>query len=96
MRTMILLAVLAAVSAVRADEEKPLTFITTAELAARTSAAPPARWNFTIVDARTRVEYEESHIIGAINCPAGLAQSHLPRLVKDKARQLVFYCNGPT
>ena len=76
-------------------EEAPLTFITTDQLAARTAAAPLARWNFTVIDARTRVEYEENHIAGAVNCPASQAQALLPKLVKDKSRELVFYCNGP-
>ena len=80
--------------AARADEA-PLQFISTAELSARTSAAPPARWSFTIVDARTRVEYGEGHIKGAVNCPASDVSALLPRMVKDRARELVFYCNGP-
>jgi rhodanese-related sulfurtransferase len=90
----IALAALAAAGQLRADEA-PLTFITTEQLAARTAAAPQSHWKFTIVDARTRVEYEENHIAGAINCPAAQAAALLPKLVKDKAHELVFYCNGP-
>jgi len=91
---MIASAALVAAGQARADEA-PLTFITTADLHAKTAAAPPARWAFTVVDARTRVEYEENHIAGAISCPATQAAAMLPRLVKDKSRQLIFYCNGP-
>jgi rhodanese-related sulfurtransferase len=87
-------AVLVAAAQARADEV-PLTFITTADLHAKTASAPPARWSFTIVDARTRVEFEENHLAGAINCPASQTAAVLPKLVKDKSRQLVFYCNGP-
>lgn len=94
MKTWIIAAALAAAGSLRA-EDAPLTFITTSQLAARTAAAPQSRWNFTVVDARTRVEYEESHIAGAINCPASQTLALLPKLVKDKSRELVFYCNGP-
>ena len=86
-------ALLVAVQA-RADEV-PLTFITTAELHAKTVSTPQVRWSFTLVDARTRVEFEENHIAGAIGCPASQAAALLPKLVKDKSRQLIFYCNGP-
>jgi len=91
---MIASAALAAAGPLRADDA-PLTFITTQDLSARTAAAPPARWSFTVVDARTRVEYEENHIAGAINCPASQTQALLPKLVQNKSRELVFYCNGP-
>jgi len=91
---MIASAALLAVGQARADEA-PLQFITTADLHAKTAAAPPARWAFAVVDARTRVEFEENHIAGAINCPATQTAALLPRLAKDKTRQLIFYCNGP-
>ncbi|HKB77937.1 MAG TPA: rhodanese-like domain-containing protein, partial [Myxococcales bacterium] len=87
-------AALAGAGQTRADEA-PLTFITTADLQTKTAAAPPAHWAFTVVDARTRVEFEENHIAGAISCPATQTAALLPRLVKDKSRQLIFYCNGP-
>ncbi len=75
-------------------EGQPLTFITTAQLAARATGAPSS-WSFTIIDARSRVEFGEGHVRGAINCPASEAPTLLPKLVKDKSRELVFYCNGP-
>lgn len=91
---MIACAALAAAGQVWADEA-PLTFVSTQELQAKTSAAPPARWKFALIDARTRVEYEENHIAGAIGCPASQTTALLPKLVKDKSRELIFYCNGP-
>jgi rhodanese-related sulfurtransferase len=91
---MIASAALVAAAQARGDE-KPLTFISTAELQAKTASAPTPRWTFSVVDARTRVEFEENHIAGAINCPASQAAALLPKLVKDKSRQLIFYCNGP-
>ena len=77
------------------SEEAPLTFIGTSELSAKVSSGPASRWNFTVVDARTRVEYEESHIAGAINVPASQTQALLPKRVKDRSRTIIFYCNGP-
>ncbi|MFL5310181.1 MAG: rhodanese-like domain-containing protein [Myxococcales bacterium] len=91
---MIASAALLAAGQARADEA-PLTFITTADLHAKTVAAPPTRWAFTVIDARTRVEFEENHIAGAISCPATQTAALLPRLVKDKSHRLIFYCNGP-
>jgi rhodanese-related sulfurtransferase len=87
-------AALAAAGPLRANDT-PLTFITTEQLSARTAEAPPWQWGFTVIDARTRVEFEESHIAGAINCPASQTQAQLPKLVKDRSRELIFYCNGP-
>jgi rhodanese-related sulfurtransferase len=68
--------------------------ISTPELLKRMSG-PPERWNFTLVDARTAVEYSEAHIPGAANVAASKTAKRLPELVKDKARAVVFYCNGP-
>jgi len=87
-------AALATVLPARADDA-PLKFITTLQLESKVAAAPPSSWSFTIVDARTRVEFEESHIAGAINVPAVQVLGMLPRRVTDKHRELVFYCNGP-
>jgi rhodanese-related sulfurtransferase len=75
--------------------DAPLPLITTAELSARIKAEGGQARDFTLVDARTRVEYGEAHIPGAVNCPAADAAALLPKMVKDRSRQLVFYCNGP-
>src|SRR3954462_4317648 len=91
---MIASAALLAAGQSRADEA-PLQFITTVDLHAKTASAPPARWTFIVVDARTRVEFEENHIAGAVSVPATQTGALLPRLAKDKAHQLIFYCNGP-
>jgi rhodanese-related sulfurtransferase len=95
MRTHVLFAAaaLAAIRPARADE--PLKFITTGQLESKVAAAPASSWSFTIVDARTRVEFEESHIAGAINVPAVQVLGMLPKRINDKHRELVFYCNGP-
>jgi rhodanese-related sulfurtransferase len=68
--------------------------ISTDALAAKMSG-PPASWGFTLVDARTQVEFSESHVPGAVLVPARLVTTKLPEVAKDKARLVVFYCNGP-
>lgn len=68
--------------------------IGTEELA-RKLGAPPSSWDFALVDTRTQVEFSEAHIPGATLVPARLIAAKLPAMVKDKARVVVFYCNGP-
>jgi rhodanese-related sulfurtransferase len=74
-----------------ADTALPL--VTTAALSAKIKGEHAA--DFTLVDARTRVEYGEAHIPGAVNCPAGEVAALLPNMIKERSRNLVFYCNGP-
>jgi len=83
-------AVLAAPAA-RAEEFK---VIATEELAAKL-AAPPSSRNFVLVDARTQVEFSETHLPGAVLVPARLVAAKLPALVKNKSQAVIFYCNGP-
>ncbi len=47
-----------------------------------------------VVDARTPAEYEQAHIPGAINIPAGETRTSAARLPRDRATPLVFYCRG--
>ncbi len=92
MRIALLAAVLAAFApGARAGDHR---VIGTETLATRMKG-DPAGWDFTLVDARTRVEFSESHIPGAVLVPARSVATELPRLVKDRARLVVFYCNGP-
>lgn len=92
MRIAILAAVLAAfASGARAEEHR---IIGTEALAAKMKG-DPASWDLTLVDARTRVEFAESHIPGAVLVPARAVATELPRIVKDRTRLVVFYCNGP-
>jgi rhodanese-related sulfurtransferase len=71
-----------------------LKVIGTEELAAKL-AAPPASRDFVLVDARTQVEFSESHIGGAVLVPARLVATSLPAVVKDRRQAVIFYCNGP-
>jgi rhodanese-related sulfurtransferase len=92
MRTWLSVAVLAAFSVSAQAQEAPV--IGTDALAAKMSG-PPSSWGFTLVDARTQVEFGEAHIPGAVLVPARLVATKLPEAVKDKGRLVVFYCNGP-
>jgi len=92
---LIALAILCAAPGTIRAEETPLSYVATVELAARLNSTDAAKRDLTVVDARSRVEYGEAHIPGAINIPAEKVAALLPRLVKDRRRELVFYCNGP-
>jgi len=50
--------------------------------------------SFTLIDARTSQEYQEAHIVGAINIPEKNAEECLGLLPAEKDTLLVIYCNG--
>jgi rhodanese-related sulfurtransferase len=50
--------------------------------------------NVVLVDSRTPEEYQQAHIPGAINIPPDEMQAKAPRLLKDKAAPVIFYCRG--
>jgi rhodanese-related sulfurtransferase len=93
MRKLIVAALAAGSLAVPAQAQQAAV-IGTDGLALKMSG-PPASWGFTLVDARTAVEFSEAHIPGAVLVPARLVGTKLPEIVKDKASLVVFYCNGP-
>lgn len=88
------LAALAACSLAVSTSAQEAPVIGTDALAAR-MAGPAAGWGFTLVDARTQVEFSEQHIPGAVLVPARLVATKLPEAVPDRNRLVVFYCNGP-
>lgn len=47
-----------------------------------------------LIDARTPAEYQEAHIIGAINIPEKEFEKAKQQLPAEKDALLVFYCNG--
>ena len=47
-----------------------------------------------LIDARTPAEYQEAHIIGAINIPEKGFEEAKQQLPAEKDALLVFYCNG--
>jgi rhodanese-related sulfurtransferase len=48
---------------------------------------------FTVIDARTKEEYNKAHIFSAINIPERDFDKFTTLLPKDKSVQLVVYCN---
>jgi rhodanese-related sulfurtransferase len=93
MRTL-MVAALAACSLASSALAQEAPVIGTDALAGK-MVGPPSGWGFTLVDARTQVEFSEAHIPGAVLVPARLVGTKLPEVVKDRARLVVFYCNGP-
>src|SRR5579859_4205180 len=81
----------AARTAAKADQ---FPYVATTELAALT-ARPAGERDFVLADARTRVEYDEQHIPGAVNAPADVAPAALDRMRVEHDRRVIFYCNGP-
>jgi rhodanese-related sulfurtransferase len=78
-------------------------------ISARTLKAMMERGDaFVLVDARDEVWYGQGHIPGAISIPTEDASLdaidvqrpkrllYPERLPADRARQLIFYCGGPT
>jgi len=47
-----------------------------------------------LIDARTPAEYQEAHIIGAINIPEKGFEEAKQQLPAEKDALLIFYCNG--
>ena len=67
--------------------------LTSAELKAMSDRNEPG---LVIIDSRSRSQYEETHIKGAINIPLMDMEQNpvLPEAPKDA--RLVFYCSGNT
>ena len=50
--------------------------------------------HMVLIDARTKEEYQEAHISGAISIPEKNFDESISLLPSDKGSLLVFYCNG--
>ena len=49
----------------------------------------------TVIDSRKKTEYLKGHIEGAINIlNTRLSREELERIVPDKSKAILFYCNG--
>ncbi len=70
--------------------EAEYTIITTAQL----KAMMDEKKSFTLVDTRSKEEYEEAHIPGAISIPEKNFDDMKSILPVDKSSLLVLYCNG--
>ena len=75
-------------SGVMADTE--FKAVSTGELKALVEGNKP----FTLVDARTKEEYEEAHIVKAVSMPEKTFEAAAVGLPGDKGALLVIYCNG--
>ena len=53
-----------------------------------------AKQEFTLVDARTKEEYDEAQIVRAINITEKGYEAQAAQLPSDKKALLVIYCNG--
>lgn len=47
-----------------------------------------------LIDARSALEYQEAHILGAVSIPLSLLEKDNSVLTYPKDARLVFYCNG--
>ncbi len=52
------------------------------------------RTEFTLIDARTKEEYDEAHIVKAINVTEKGYEAQASQLPADRNALLVIYCNG--
>jgi rhodanese-related sulfurtransferase len=95
MKRLALAALAATLAAPAVAQAQDFPVIDTPAMIAKTRSAPPARWSFTLVDARTETEFAEGHIPGSILVPAKQAGKMLPKIAPDRARAIIFYCNGP-
>ena len=51
---------------------------------------------FTLVETLPRTAYEHAHLPGAINLPPDQIKELAPKLLPDKAADIVVYCASPT
>ncbi len=49
---------------------------------------------FTVIDARTKKEYDEAHIFSSINIPEVDFERSIKLIPHDKEMLLIVYCNG--
>lgn len=61
---------------------------------ARLKVMIDSKQEFTLVDARTKEEYDEAHIVKAINITEKGYEAQSSQLPSDKNAPLVIYCNG--
>ena len=57
-------------------------------------AEGPEKGNFTLVDSRPPVAFQEGHIPGAVSIPFPKLLDLADRLPKDKNKLIIFYCGG--
>lgn len=70
--------------------DQQFTVITTDQLKAMVDDKKP----MMLIDARTKDEYQEAHIDGAVSMPEKTFDENTAMLPADKGSLLVLYCNG--
>lgn len=88
MLAMILMLLIFSPALVSADD---FNTITTDELKAMIDSK---KSSFMLIDTRTKEEYEEAHIIGAVNISEKVFENIAPELIRDKNTLLIMYCSG--
>lgn len=64
--------------------------ITTDEL----KAMMDEKRDFILIDTRSKAEYQEAHIIGAINIPEKEFEQMAPEIIREKDKMIILYCSG--
>ena len=52
--------------------------------------------DFALVETLARHAYDHAHLPGAVNLPPDRVAELAPRLLPDRAREIVVYCASPT
>lgn len=89
---LITLAILTFLS-VPSNSAEPFKVIGVPELKTMTDENNPA---LVVIDSRSRSEYDEAHITGAISLPLHQMTADATLLKFPKESKLVFYCSGST
>lgn len=76
--------------AAESAKDQPFTIISTEHL----KSLVDAKKAMMLIDARTKDEYQEAHIQGAINMPEKTFDENIGMLPAEKHALLVLYCNG--
>lgn len=74
----------------QASAGKDFTIVGTDQLKAMFDQKQP----FTLIDARTKQEYQNAHIVKAVNIPDKKLKENMALLPSDRNALLVIYCNG--
>jgi len=54
------------------------------------------REHFFLVESQSPASYEDAHLPGAVNIPAGQVTALAPGVLPEKDAEIVVYCSGPT
>lgn len=83
-------ALVLSISAFQAFAGEEFKVVDTSQL----KAMMDGKEQFALIDARSKEEYEEAHIVTAINIPEKKFEESMSVLPADRSVLLVIYCNG--